>query len=182
MVVLAPMHRGTAGTQKINFDLQKLLNPQNLNLQNNDKIVSHSGYSYKTNDRVMQLKNNYDKNVFNGDIGTINEITSDQTIICNYDGRLVEYEFSELDELTLAYAISIHKSQGSEYEAVIIPIFTQHFTLLQRNLLYTAITRAKKLCILIGQTRAIAMAVKNNKTIERKTFLKQLLTTELDVL
>lgn len=178
MNVLAPMHRGTAGTQKINFDLQKLLNPGN-----NEQTISHSGYSYKINDRVMQLKNNYDKAVFNGDIGTIVEIkTGDQTLICNYDGRLVDYEFGELDELTLAYAISIHKSQGSEYDAVIIPIFTQHFTLLQRNLLYTAITRAKKLCILIGQTKAIAMAVKNNKTIERKTFLKQLLTTELDVI
>ena len=178
MNVLAPMHRGTAGTQKINFDLQKLLNPGH-----QDQIISHGGYHYKTNDRVMQLKNNYDKNVFNGDIGTIIEIQkNDQTITCNYDGRLVEYEFNELDELTLAYAISIHKSQGSEYEAVIIPVFTQHFTLLQRNLLYTAITRAKKLCILIGQTRAIAMAVKNNQTIERKTFLKQLLTAELDVI
>jgi len=178
MVVLAPMHRGTAGTQKINYDLQKLLNGKN-----EGPTVSHHGYNYQVNDRIMQLKNNYDKNVFNGDIGTISEINNnDQTMICNYDSRLVEYEFSELDELTLAYAISIHKSQGSEYDAVIIPIFSQHFTLLQRNLLYTAITRAKKLCILIGQTKAIAMAVKNNKTIERKTFLKQLLTTELDVI
>lgn len=178
MNVLSPMHRGTAGTQKINFDLQKLLNPGN-----NDQIISHSGYSYKITDRVMQLKNNYDKNIYNGDIGTIVEIkTTEQTLTCNYDGRLVEYEFSELDEITLAYAVSIHKSQGSEYDAVIIPIFTQHFTLLQRNLLYTAITRAKKLCILIGQPKAIAMTVKNNKTIERKTFLKQLLTTELDVI
>ncbi len=178
MAILAPMHRGSAGTQKINFDVQKLLNPNN-----NDKIVQHSGYSYKVSDRIMQLKNNYDKHVFNGDTGQICEInTTDQKIICDYDGRLVEYEFSELDELTLAYAISIHKSQGSEYDAVVIPIFTQHFTLLQRNLLYTAITRAKKLCILIGQTRAIAMAVKNNKTIERKTFLKQLLTSDLHVI
>lgn len=178
MAILSPMHRGTAGTQKINYDVQKLLNPQN-----NDKIVNHNGYGYKINDRIMQLKNNYDKHVFNGDIGDITDINlSDQQLTCNFDGRVVDYEFSELDELTLAYAISIHKSQGSEYAAVIIPIFTQHFTLLQRNLLYTAITRAKKLCILIGQTRAIAMAVKNNQTIERKTFLKQLLLGDLDVI
>ena len=178
MAILAPMHRGTAGTQKINYDVQKLLNPQN-----NEKIINHNGYVYKINDRIMQLKNNYDKHVFNGDIGEITEINlADQQLTCHFDGRVVEYEFAELDELTLAYAISIHKSQGSEYAAVIIPIFTQHFTLLQRNLLYTAITRAKKLCILIGQTRAIAMAVKNNKTVERKTFLKQLLLGDLDVI
>lgn len=178
MAILAPMHRGTAGTQKINYDVQKLLNPQN-----NEKIINHNGYGYKINDRVMQLKNNYDKHVFNGDIGQITDINlNDKQLTCDFDGRIVEYEISELDELTLAYAISIHKSQGSEYAAVIIPIFTQHFTLLQRNLLYTAITRAKKLCILIGQTRAIAMAIKNNKTIERKTFLKQLLLGDLDVI
>lgn len=178
MVVLTPMHRGTAGTQKLNFDLQKMLNPAS-----DAKPIFHSGYRYQVHDRVMQLKNNYDKAVFNGDIGNITAIDHEaQTLECNYDGKLTTYEFSELDEITLAYAISIHKSQGSEYEAVIIPIFTQHFTLLQRNLLYTAITRAKKLCILIGQTRAIAMAVKNHQTIKRKTFLKQFLVSDLDAI
>jgi exodeoxyribonuclease V alpha subunit len=96
-----------------------------------------------------------------------------------YDQLIIDYEFNELDELVLAYAVTIHKSQGSEYAAVVIPIFMQHFMLLQRNLLYTAITRAKKLCIFIGQPKAIAMAIKNNKGIERKTFLKEFLTTDL---
>ena len=177
-VVLSPMHRGNAGTQKLNFDLQNLLNSQT-----EGPNLSHHGYKYQVGDRIMQLRNNYDKHVFNGDLGYITEIDpAKRTMICKFDFLEVEYEYNELDEITLAYAISIHKSQGSEYEAVIIPIFTQHFTLLQRNLIYTAITRAKKLCILIGQTRAIAMAVKNNKTTERKTFLKQLLNGEIHVI
>jgi exodeoxyribonuclease V alpha subunit len=129
----------------------------------------------------MQIRNNYDKIVFNGDVGTITDINiSDKIIFVQFYERVVEYEQSELDELVLAYAISIHKSQGSEYPAVIIPIFMQHFTLLQRNLLYTAITRAKKLCILIGQPRAIGMAVKNNKSLERITFLTQFLVNNLE--
>ncbi len=128
----------------------------------------------------MQIKNNYDKNVFNGDIGTINDINiTDQIVMVRFYERVVEYEYGDLDELVLAYAISIHKSQGSEYPAVIIPIFMQHFTLLQRNLIYTAITRAKKLCVLIGQPKAIAMAIKNNKGLERTTFLQHYLTSDL---
>ncbi len=177
-VVLAPMHRGNAGTQKLNFDLQGLLNHQI-----EAPSLSHHGYKYQVGDRIMQLRNNYDKHVFNGDMGYITELDqAKRTMICKFDQLEVEYEYSELDEITLAYAISIHKSQGSEYDAVIIPIFTQHFMLLQRNLLYTAITRAKKLCILIGQTRAVALAVKNSKTDERKTFLKQLLNGDIHVI
>jgi exodeoxyribonuclease V alpha subunit len=173
-IVLVPMHRGVVGTQKLNNDLQQLLNPQDT------VFLERSGNKFKVNDRVMQIKNNYDKNVFNGDVGIIGQIDHDNRIIhVTYDGRTVEYEFEELDELVLAYAISIHKSQGSEYPAVIIPIFMQHFTLLARNLIYTAITRAKKLCILIGQPRAIAMAIKNTKGLERITFFKQFLTTDL---
>jgi exodeoxyribonuclease V alpha subunit len=174
-MVLVPMNRGIVGTQKINHDLQGFLNPGT-----DGKQVSHAGTIYKVGDRVMQLRNNYDKNVFNGDIGTIEDVNSeDRALTVRFDERLVEYESSDLDELVLAYAISIHKSQGSEYAAVIVPIFMQHFTLLQRNLIYTAITRAKKLCIFIGQPRAIAMAIKNDKGTERTTFLQQYLTSDL---
>ncbi len=173
--VLVPMNRGSVGTQRINHDLQLLLNPGN-----NDHTLSYAGTQYKIGDRVMQLRNNYDKLVFNGDIGTVESINSeDKTMAVNMGDREVIYEASELDELSLAYSISIHKSQGSEYPAVIIPIFMQHFMLLQRNLIYTALTRAKKLCIFIGQTKAIAMAIKNNKEQKRITLLPQYLTTDL---
>ena len=174
-MVLVPMNRGAVGTQKINYDLQSFLNTDL-----NGPQLMQAGTTFKRNDRVMQLRNNYDKNVFNGDIGYIKDINpEDRVITVCYDERDVEYESSELDELVLAYAISIHKSQGSEYLAAIIPIFMQHFTLLQRNLIYTAITRAKRLCIFIGQPRAIAMAIKNNKGTERTTFLQQYLTSDL---
>ncbi len=176
-IVLAPMNRGAAGTIKINYDLQQILNPES---RNADQIFSR-GVAFKIDDRVMQIRNNYDKHVYNGDIGTIANINKqDQLLTVAYPDKEVEYEFHELDELTLAYAISIHKSQGSEYKAVIIPLFMQHFMLLQRNLLYTAVTRAKKLCILIGQPKAIAMSVKNNKGLARTTFLKEYLTSNLE--
>lgn len=175
IAVLVPMNRGVVGTQAINYYLQQLLNPQE-----SAKKVMYNGTTYKIGDRVMQIRNNYDKNVFNGDTGSIGDIDMDEKIVVvNFGDREVSYEFTEIDELVLAYALSIHKSQGSEYAATIIPIFTSHFALLQRNLLYTAITRSKKLCILIGQPKAIAMAIKNNKGISRKTFLKEFLTTDL---
>jgi len=174
-VVLTPMNRGPIGTHKLNHDLQQVLNPGRT-----DNQVSHAGSSFKIGDRVMQMRNNYDKSVFNGDMGVIDMINStDKEVTIIFGGRTITYDFSELDELTLAYAITIHKSQGSEYDAVIIPIFMQHFMLLQRNLLYTAITRAKKLCIVIGQMKAIAITLKNVKGRERITFLKQFLTSDL---
>ena len=175
-MILVPMNRGIVGTQNINIHLQKLLN----NNADQNKHISHGIYRFTVGDRIMQIRNNYDKAVFNGDTGIIDDINiSDKIVFVRYYERIIEYEFGELDELVLAYAISIHKSQGSEYPAVIIPIFMQHFTLLQRNLIYTALTRAKKLCIIIGQTRALAMAIKNNKSLARITFLTQFLTSDL---
>jgi len=174
-MVLVPMNRGVVGTQNLNDQLQNILNPGTT-----EKTINVRGSMFKVGDRVMQIRNNYDKKVFNGDTGTIDDINpQDRELIVSYGDRLIEYESSDLDELVLAYAITIHKSQGSEYAAVIIPIFMQHFTLLQRNLIYTAITRAKKLCIFIGQSRAIAMAIKNNKGVERTTFLQEFLTSDL---
>ncbi len=173
-IVLSPMNKGAAGTQQLNHDLQKLLNPTQ------QHFLVHAGTTFKLHDRVMQIKNNYDKKVFNGDIGTIQTIdTQEKIMTILFDYTTAIYTFEELNELTLAYALTIHKSQGSEYDAVIIPVFMQHFTLLQRNLLYTAITRAKKLCFFIGQTKAIAMAVKNNKTTERLSFLVPFLTENI---
>jgi len=176
-VTLVPMNRGTVGTQRINQELQKILNPHALE----NKIITRFSQEYKINDRVMQVRNNYDKFVFNGDMGTIKDINiQDQQLMIAFGERVLEYDFAELNEIALAYATSIHKSQGSEFDAVIIPIFMQHFMLLQRNLIYTGITRAKKLCILIGQPKAISMGIKNNKGTVRNTFLKEFLTSDLE--
>ena len=174
-IVLVPMNRGIVGTIKLNQDLQTILN--NIPTQNQ---VMYAGIVFKPGDKVMQIRNNYDKKVFNGDIGIIKLIDQEaRNLIVDLDDKEIEYAFDELNELVLAYAISIHKSQGSEYDVVIVPIFMQHFMLLQRNLIYTAITRAKKLCIFIGQPKALAIAIKNNKTVVRKTFLREFLTTDL---
>ena len=173
-IILAPMNKGIAGTQKLNQDMQNLLNPgQKTHIQ---RLFA----TFKVSDPVIQIKNNYDKHVFNGDIGTIAAINEeDKTLSVTYPDKEVIYDFTELDELMLAYAISIHKSQGSEFDAVIIPLFMHHFTLLQRNLVYTALTRAKKVCIFIGQHKALALALKNTKGTERTTFLTQYLTSDL---
>ena len=165
--ILTPMHKGIAGSGNLNEKLQEALNP-------NGFKVSLGNRSYRVNDKVMQIKNNYDKLVFNGDIGRIIKISSeDQALSILFDDRVVAYDFTELDEIVLAYAVSIHKSQGSEYPAVIIPLLMQHYILLQRNLIYTAITRGKRLVVIIGDRKALALGVRNDKTAHRYTFLKQ---------
>ena len=122
----------------------------------------------------MQIRNNYDKDVFNGDIGTVTALDGEaHEVKVDYDGKVVTYEYSDLDEIVLAYATSVHKSQGSEYPAVVIPVLTQHYMLLQRNLLYTGITRGKKLVVLVGTKKALAIAIKNNKPQKRYTRLKE---------
>jgi exodeoxyribonuclease V alpha subunit len=165
--VLTPMHRGEAGTINLNQVLQKELNP----LAAGKKIA---GVAFHPGDKVMHLRNNYQKDVFNGDIGTVKAVDSGvQAVTITYDDRDVDYEFAELDELILAYAISVHKSQGSEYPAVIVPLLTQHYILLQRNLLYTAMTRGKKLVILIGSPRALEIAVNNDQSGHRRSGLQE---------
>lgn len=174
-IILSPMNRGVGGTQMLNHYMQSLLNPQY-----KKNSVIHGMYTFGINDRVMQIKNNYEKMVFNGDTGTIQAIDQvNQIVDVLYQDTIISYSTHELDELTLAYAISIHKSQGSEYQAVIIVVTMNHFMLLQRNLIYTAITRAKKLCIIIGQTKALAIAIKNVSGKERITFLREYIKSDL---
>ncbi len=168
--VLTPMHRGVVGTSNLNAELQKHLNASQ------DELI-RNGMGLKVGDKVMQIKNNYDKDVFNGDIGRITRIErEDQEVTVDYDGRSVSYEYSDLDEIVMAYAVTVHKSQGSEYPVVVMPILTEHYMLLQRNLLYTGITRGKKLVILVGTKKAMAIAIKNNNPQKRHTLLRERLT------
>ncbi|MEK6196391.1 MAG: AAA family ATPase [Deltaproteobacteria bacterium] len=165
--VITPMHKGVVGTLHLNTLLQKRLNPI-------PTPRSTTGTRYKPGDKVMHLKNNYQKDVFNGDIGVVTTVDQSKEFLeVDFEGRGVGYEFPETDELTLAYAISVHKSQGSEYPAVVVPLMTQHFPLLQRNLLYTAITRGKRLVVLIGNRRAVNIALKNDKPRLRSSRLAQ---------
>lgn len=165
--VLCPMQRGETGTANMNRLLQKALN-QDI------RFIRYGGTVFKVGDKVMQIRNNYDKNVFNGDIGQIEDIDmEDRTLLINFDGNIVEYDSTELDEIVLAYAITIHKSQGSEYPIVVAPLTTQHYVMLQRNLLYTCITRAKKVFVLIGSLKALGISISNNKIVARNTRLAQ---------
>jgi exodeoxyribonuclease V alpha subunit len=154
--VLCPMNRGGVGARSLNIELQAALNPAG------ERKVERFGWTFGPGDKIMQVENDYDKEVYNGDIGMIDDVdTSEGALTTTFDGRTVTYEFGELDMLVPAYAATIHKSQGSEYPAVVIPVLTQHYAMLQRNLLYTGVTRGKKLVVLIGQKKAIAIAVRN---------------------
>ncbi|MFO7783154.1 MAG: ATP-binding domain-containing protein [Desulfatiglandales bacterium] len=168
--VLTPVHKGSVGAGNLNLELQKILNTEKEGL-------IRGARNFKIGDKVMQIKNNYDKEVFNGDIGRIRLIDAEnQEVVISFDGRDVPYDYTDLDEIVLAYAVSIHKSQGSEYPAVIIPILTQHYVLLQRNLVYTGVTRGRKLVVMVGMKRALAIGVKNDKTHKRYTHLRERLS------
>ena len=171
--VLTPMQRGVVGAANLNLLLQQALNPSGPSL-------GRGGYTYRQGDRVMQLRNNYDKDVFNGDLGYIREVdTEDRMLTVDFDGKKVGYDVTELDELTLAYATTIHKAQGSEYPIVVMPVLMTHFVMLQRNLIYTGITRAKKICVLIGAMKALAYAVRNMSVLKRNTSLRERLNPSL---
>ena len=171
--VLTPMQRGVVGAANLNLLLQQALNPSGPSL-------NRGGYTYRQGDRVMQQRNNYDKDVFNGDLGYIREVdTEERTLKVDFDGKWAEYDVTELDELTLAYATTIHKAQGSEYPIVVMPVLMTHFVMLQRNLIYTGITRAKKICVLIGAMKALAYAVRDMSVLKRNTSLRERLNPSL---
>jgi len=165
--VLAPMHKGTVGTENLNAKLQEALNPSGT-------AILRGGRTFRLKDKVMQIRNNYEKEVFNGDIGRITAMDEEtREVTVTYDGVPVPYDASDLDEIVHAYAISVHKSQGSEYPAVILPLLPQHYLLLQRNLIYTAVTRAKKLLVIVGSKKALATGVKNDTIARRYTYLAE---------
>jgi exodeoxyribonuclease V alpha subunit len=168
--VLTPMNRGSLGVHELNLRLQEALNPRHPD----EPVVEKFGSQFRIHDKVIQTENDYDKDVFNGDIGQVVRIDPEERdVVIRFDQREVVYGFGELDEVSLAYGITIHKSQGSEFPAVIIPLATQHFMLLQRNLVYTGVTRGKKLVVLIGQKKALSMAVRNDRTENRFSGLLQ---------
>jgi exodeoxyribonuclease V alpha subunit len=166
--VLSPMYRGTTGVANLNERLQEALNPAASNRP--DRPIG--GRVFRVRDRLMQVRNNYDKEVFNGDIGLLVYLDGvEQTAVIDFEGRRVSYQWNELDEVVHAFAVSVHKSQGSEYPAVVMPVTMQHYLMLQRNLLYTAVTRARRLAVLVGTRKAIAIAVRNNQVARRHTAL-----------
>ena len=163
--VLCPMNRGGLGARSLNIELQQLLNPPGT------VKVERMGWTFTPGDKVMQVVNDYDKEVFNGDLGRVKTIDLEAgELVAEFDGREVPYDFGELDELVLAYATTVHKAQGSEYPAVVIPVTTQHYPMLQRNLLYTAVTRGRQLVVLVAQPKAVAIAVKGQ--LERRRWSK----------
>jgi len=175
--ILCPMNRGGAGARSLNIELQAALNP------GGEQKVERFGWTFAAGDKVMQVENDYDKEVYNGDIGFIEEVDPDTShIVVTFDGRRVNYEFADLDMLVPAYATTIHKSQGSEYPAVVIPVMTQHYAMLQRNLLYTGVTRGKRLVVLVGQKKAVAIAVRNVSGRRRWSKLQEWLSRKPPVI
>jgi len=167
--VLCPMIKKEVGVEFMNAVLQEKLNAA-------ENRFRGPFYSLAPGDKIMQTKNDYDKDVFNGDIGFVQEVdTEEETVTINFEGRPIHYEKMELDNTMLAYAVTVHKSQGSEYPAVVVPLVTQHFPMLQRNLLYTAVSRGKKLVVLVGEPRALELAVHNNKIRTRYTGLQEMI-------
>ena len=180
--VLTPMQRGVVGATNLNLSLQEALNPpeQDIFMRGRGKVtmpkecLRRSGFAFRADDKVMQIKNNYDKEVFNGDIGLIESVNeTDRTLTVNFDGRSIEYDVTELDELVHAYATTIHKAQGSEYPIVVMPILMNHYVMLQRNLIYTGITRAKKILVMVGTKKALSYAVRNVTVTKRNTLLRE---------
>ena len=180
--VLTPMQRGAAGATNLNLSLQEALNPpeHTVFIKGRGGVVMpkeclrRSGYVFRTDDKVMQIKNNYDKDVYNGDIGIVESVNeSDRTLRVNFDGRSVEYDAAELDELVHAYATTIHKAQGSEYPIVVMPVLMNHYVMLQRNLIYTGITRAKKVLVIVGTKKALSYAVRNVTVTQRNSLLRE---------
>ena len=154
--VLCPMNRGSLGARSLNLELQAALNPPG------DRRIEKFGWTFAPGDKVMQVENDYENEVYNGDSGFVEDVDPEAgEVSVSFDGRRVVYGLGDLDSLVLAYATTIHKSQGSEYPAVVIPVTTQHYTMLQRNLIYTGITRGKRLVVLVGQKKAVAIAVRN---------------------
>jgi exodeoxyribonuclease V alpha subunit len=169
--VLCPMNRGGLGARSLNNELQAALNPPG------ETRIERFGWTFCPGDKVMQIENNYDKEVYNGDLGIVSRVDAEEgELAVDFDGREVVYAFGELDELVLAYATTIHKSQGSEYPAVVIPLMMQHYTMLQRKLLYTGVTRGKRLVVIVGQRKALAIAVKGAQTRRRWSKLREWLT------
>ena len=165
--VISPMYKGLVGVENLNLELQKRLNPQGEGLKAGLR-------EYRVRDKVMQLRNDYEKDVFNGDIGTVLHVDKAKfRVFVDFDGRTVSYEKDQINDITLAYAVSVHKAQGSEYQAVIMPLMTQHFIMLQRNLFYTALTRAKKLSVIIGSYKALHIAIKNDNPVRRNSLVRE---------
>ncbi len=172
--VLCPMNRGGVGARSLNIEIQAALNPAG------ERKVERFGWVFASGDKVMQIENDYDKEVYNGDIGYVADVDPDDgELTASFDGRSVIYGSGELDTLVPAYAVTIHKSQGSEYPAVVIPMLTQHYAMLQRNLLYTGITRGKRLVVLVGQKKAVAIAVRNVSGRRRWSKLREWLTVSV---